>query len=1034
MPTPTNLYADKIFSEHPIAMWPLDEEINGVISGTPMALDTNIYNVLPYIYIPGKRYGAAGSAYQSLTDSARYMYYAKTVTPQFFPGLGTHILYADEVFPSVENGGVPMVFGASNLSELYERPTSFEFIGYGVPVPGLLEIQPSIIVPGKGFLNKQGQLKNMTFEFWLKAYSNHGKNGDNTPFRFFGPVASDDGLYVKDQTMILKVGNFFISHFISEWNRPMLINIELGTTGASLLVNGDIVGQISYDAASQQNFPTFLNSYNYLEQDWLGFYSSDTFRTNIDCVAIYNSLIPDVVAKKHFAYGQAVEFPQSVISKNNGKSFFVDYSVTGYVQNYTYPNTAKWESAEYSNLDILGSSIVPQKYLLPSFISYNGSSQVTIEQMLAKTKEMKDPDFAVSTDYLKFVPDTGYKSYIKFNSNPLQNKIIKMIYITLSFDEVLPNDQDIEIAKIVDRSTGNVLSFTMNKTTSGGSYNLVFSLIIKSSNSTLATYVIKSIPGPVYSEVFFGADIYNALTTLSATYPEIISTRDSQNSFVIYLGSDETFESQFKYNIHNFGMVDSDNCSIMLDTVYQDSDTSGIYLSDTANILVKPTYELNFKSIGNFVYPDIRSCGYWKDQIPFTRLAKTIDNQYRFDFIQINNFVDNAKTIGLDSTVSLYGPIKMFATTSIVDANSFWWNNAQNINSNGIVISEIAQVFDGAVLYPAANNYLDQNAFKSSFVSIAIETDIDGIFTNNVAVKSLQISSQIANSEISSRFATQALPYSANGELNPYRIYKQSSPHLYMTDKSGIELIGDFTTDYTRGIKLEVNKNNLDKFFVGSLQFFINFNKDQFPTKSALFEIKSDTAGYGHIRFYISATSSAINDNLVEGDISAYLVAGNGTETLLTDITYFINDHETTTPHIELGEWSVVGVKFPKVLNLGNPTTSAINIIGPGLINNFSVFATAKDALDKYEKLTWTDINNNYSTWNSLTSKTWEESLYQVVPLVTSLSPDYTYRLFTGTNVSQPPFENGESQVGLANTSYSIFLNSSWQSEIIKPV
>jgi hypothetical protein len=67
-----------------------------------------------------------------------------------------------------------------------------------------------------------------------------------TPFKIFGPISSDDGLYVEDGFLTLVIGNQFASHFVGEWFRPMLIHIRLIKDSASLLVNGEEVLSLSF--------------------------------------------------------------------------------------------------------------------------------------------------------------------------------------------------------------------------------------------------------------------------------------------------------------------------------------------------------------------------------------------------------------------------------------------------------------------------------------------------------------------------------------------------------------------------------------------------------------------------------------------------------------------------------------------------------------------------------------------------------------------------------------------------------------------
>jgi hypothetical protein len=94
------------------------------------------------------------------------------------------------------NSNLPMVFGSSNITNI--RP----------PVsPGM----PSIVIPGKGFLNSTGKYLEMTAEFWLRVYTQ-----STNPIRIFGPINSEDGLYVEEEFLTLRIGKYTKSYFIGK--------------------------------------------------------------------------------------------------------------------------------------------------------------------------------------------------------------------------------------------------------------------------------------------------------------------------------------------------------------------------------------------------------------------------------------------------------------------------------------------------------------------------------------------------------------------------------------------------------------------------------------------------------------------------------------------------------------------------------------------------------------------------------------------------------------------------------------------------
>ncbi|MGA1049818.1 MAG: hypothetical protein ACO3UU_17575, partial [Minisyncoccia bacterium] len=132
-------------------------------------------------------------------------------------GLGgdTGYYIVEDNYPLAKNTSIPLVYGATNLTKL--SPSN----------SGL----PSLIVPGKGFLNKAGQNKEYTVEFWARINS-----GTKTPKKIFGPIGSTDGLYVESGFLTFVIGEKFASHFVGEWYRPMLIDVIVIRNSASVLI------------------------------------------------------------------------------------------------------------------------------------------------------------------------------------------------------------------------------------------------------------------------------------------------------------------------------------------------------------------------------------------------------------------------------------------------------------------------------------------------------------------------------------------------------------------------------------------------------------------------------------------------------------------------------------------------------------------------------------------------------------------------------------------------------------------------------
>ena len=180
------------------------------------------------------------------------------------------------------NTSIPVVYGASNITRI--KPNSNN--------------KPSLIIPGKGFLNKVGQHKTYTFEFWMRLDCN-----SYTPKKIVGPISSDDGLYVEGGFLTLLINKQFKSYFVGEWFRPMLIQIVLIRNNASVLINGEEVISLNIETDNLVLPEQYSDNKS---QDWIGFYSySNVFPFEVDCIAIYPYQVSSIVAKRRFEIGRA---------------------------------------------------------------------------------------------------------------------------------------------------------------------------------------------------------------------------------------------------------------------------------------------------------------------------------------------------------------------------------------------------------------------------------------------------------------------------------------------------------------------------------------------------------------------------------------------------------------------------------------------------------------------------------------------------------------------------------------------------------
>lgn len=282
-------------------------------------------------------YSNLGSSYSEITDiSLQETMYGVSADQYGLLANNAYYIVEDQKMLS-DNNAISMVFGSENSTNIYPSSRG----------------NPSFIFPGKNMLFEDGRNRKSSLEFWMAIDPT-----TNESRRILGPVSSDYGLYVKNNVISLLIENEILSHPVYEWYRPMLVHILFDDSSASLFINGENIGSVSFNRSSI-NLPT--------TNDWWGFYSYPEFSSfKIDCISVYPYIIPGQVCKKRFVWGQGVETLQYVDSEFKGETVSVDFSNANYDVTKSYPDTSRWDAAQFSNLSVSQRSLNMPDYRLPN--------------------------------------------------------------------------------------------------------------------------------------------------------------------------------------------------------------------------------------------------------------------------------------------------------------------------------------------------------------------------------------------------------------------------------------------------------------------------------------------------------------------------------------------------------------------------------------------------------------------------------------------------------------------------------------------
>ena len=928
------------------------------------------------------------------------------------------------------NSGVPMVFGATGITKI--RPNDND---------------PSFIFPGKGFLNKAGQYKEYTVEFWLRVNSNTYE-----PKRIFGPISSTDGLYVESGFLTFVIGKTFASHFVGEWFRPMLIQIRLIRNSASVIINGTEVISLSIDT-DNLNLPDVLDENN-KEQDWLGFYAYDDVSPfEIDCIAIYPYSTAINVAKRRWVYGQGVLSPEIINSAYGGTQAFIDYPFADYTANYVYPDFAQWQQANFDNLSTTNISLSTPSYVLPNIFI----GDKTLENLYDDNQIIQDP---MDYKFITFRPDSTWNNeecYFNFDRlNFLGDQTIAFYGVFSSEDLV---SEEI-LFKVYNPTTNNY--FNIIKDADEIKYVLYYNNLEEEIYTTV----------PIVSDQKFAVGV--KIDTLTDYFGENINAFfKNQNSLQVYVGGDESGSYQFTGNIYSVGFCTpvnvldistrfEENGTVKID----DSSVSGYVEPVNAIALLDHTasYTLIPLEAYSSYFLDIAASGSWQDYMPLTYFGQYTKNDigndyYDLDFLQFNIGYPAPTILAEYEEVSSWTYEELKQTyqhpvqrTYFELDNSLYtgWNDYLDMETRALKYYEYDTTnssirsyitfqyiedganapmssfsytvppIEGAIIdidnYPnwadtkfeVVNNTLIYPTKSVNFNDLAIVYHLDfkvrGILSKPIALKKLEIASQAFNDNsfnpVGTRFGINMFPYTRSGlyfdykAKNPFSIYKGSTPYLYLNRTSGIEVRGDFDAFTNRGLAVPINTTLASDFNVGSVQLWMRSDLDQFPLNPVqIFEInyKADT-----IKFYMQALDES-------GKRSRVFAKRASTGQEFNGLTYFWNGSLVREPVMTVKEWGVLGIKFSQALSFST-YLGGINLNGPVVFNNIAYYQpnSLQEAqtnilrpwLSVLEQTEVTDYDWAY--W--LNSFTWEGILIISSSDLYGINPADVYKTYIGTN------------------------------------
>jgi len=961
-----------------------------------------------------------------------------------------------------KNTSIPLVYGASGVTKILPNVSG----------------KPSLILPGKGFLNEIGRYKEYTVEFWARINSD-----TNTPKKIFGPISSSDGLYVESGFITLVIGESFSSYFVGEWYRPMLVNIRLVKNSATLLINGEQVISIVVDT---DNMVLPEEIYLNKSQDWLGFYAyEDVSPIEIDCFAIYSYQVPTTVAKRRWVYGQGVLSPDGIDSSYGGTSTAIDYSFADYTSNYNYPDFAKWQQGSIDNLVASSKSLETPQYTLPE-IFLDGKS---LSNFYADNEEIQSS----GNKFITFRPNNTWNSenaYINFSKLGVLNDEVAAVYGVFEINE---DDETEQIFfKFYENNSTNY--FIIKKSGEEIKYSLMFQ------GSEQEIYSFPSFT--IDQKILVGLNIKKLVEYFGGSVSSFFGT---QGSVGMYVGGDNTGQLTFTGKVYSVGISTESNFADISSYFYD----NGVAILDEA--VVEPEEPENAVALLNHVasytllpssaygkfFLDIGVSGYWEDYLPLSYFAQYVTNDvgnqyYDLDFLQFNIGYPSpsisqesevvAESWTYDQLKQQYKFIIQKTYAELDNVIYTGWQNYEDLNEKSVKFYEyntdnasirsymtFQYIEDGSNLSQSNFSRLERSTskkiididehplwqttkfevvdntlvyptktidFNKLSVVIRLEFKVKNILTKPISLSRLELASQALSDNsfnpIGTKFGNNIFPYKRAGiyydykNKNPYTIYKGSTPHLYLNKTSGIQVGGDFNEDVSRGISIPINSTNAANYRVSAIQSWMRYPEDQFPGSPVeLFEIdhKGDV-----IKFYITTDSNT-------GKRGRIYALSKDTNLPYNGLVYYWNGSIVREPVITSKEWGVLGISFSNSL-IFDSYLGAINLTGPMLFNNISYYQ-ANNLQQVQSTLTrpWSKVKTdgviNFEWLDWFNSFTWDGVLVISSSDIYGVNPSEIYKTYIGANKI---IVDDNSGLALSPDILKIYNNTTWQSTVRIPV
>jgi len=212
----------------------------------------------------------------------------------------------------------------------------------------------------------------------------------------------------------------------------------------------------------------------------------------------------------------------------------------------------------------------------------------------------------------------------------------------------------------------------------------------------------------------------------------------------LYIGGDEEFttDTTFTGKLYKFGFANSRNLS-KISSLF----TNGIF-SGSATTLNShvASYTLIVNNFAGNVFLDIATNMYWQESIPMTSLAKFSSGDYLLDYLQINLDYPRPITFSSSEYNTDNSEARLYLTFQDVTntpSDALDFATSVRVDSSNVIEDTTGyattkyEMVDGTVIYIPSG--IDKESY---FVVVHLEVNVNGISTNPIDIRNIQVASQ----------------------------------------------------------------------------------------------------------------------------------------------------------------------------------------------------------------------------------------------------------------------------------------------------